>query len=100
MYVVASLQWGLGCYCNKIFKDRLALTLSTSWKTEVKNLAVYDPNQVKSATGNAGSFSRDSKDIRLSKKADETPQVQTGRRRPESQTHIYANKQLRLIGTK
>jgi hypothetical protein len=36
-----------------------------------KNLAVYDPNQVKSATGNAGSFSRDSKDIMLSKKADE-----------------------------
>jgi hypothetical protein len=36
-----------------------------------KNLAVFDPNQVKSATGNAGSFSRDSKDIMLSKKADE-----------------------------
>jgi hypothetical protein len=36
-----------------------------------KNLAVFDPNQVKSATGNAGSFSRDSKDILLAKKADE-----------------------------
>jgi hypothetical protein len=34
-----------------------------------KNLAVFDPNQVKSATGNAGSFSRDSKDILLAKKA-------------------------------
>jgi hypothetical protein len=42
-----------------------------------KNLAVYDPNQVKSATGNAGTFRRDSKDIRLSKKADEFKPVNT-----------------------
>ena len=31
-----------------------------------KNLAVYDPNQVKSAIGNIGTFSRESKDIRYS----------------------------------
>lgn len=42
-----------------------------------KNLAVYDPNQVKSATGNAGSFRRDTGDIRLSKKADEFKPVNT-----------------------
>jgi hypothetical protein len=29
-----------------------------------KNLAVYDPNQIKSAIGNIGTFSRDSNDIR------------------------------------
>lgn len=32
----------------------------------IKNLAVYDPNQVKSATGNDGSFSRTSPDVRYS----------------------------------
>jgi hypothetical protein len=42
-----------------------------------KNLAVYDPNQVKSATGNAGSFSRDSKDIMLSKKGTTTTTAPT-----------------------
>jgi len=31
-----------------------------------KNLAVYDPNQVKSVTGNSGEYSRESKDIRRS----------------------------------
>jgi hypothetical protein len=31
-----------------------------------KNLAVYDPNQIKSATGNIGTFSREDKDIRFS----------------------------------
>jgi hypothetical protein len=31
-----------------------------------KNLAVYDPNQIKSAIGNTGAFSRESKDIRYS----------------------------------
>jgi hypothetical protein len=31
-----------------------------------KNLAVYDANQVKSATGNVGTFSRESGDVRLS----------------------------------
>lgn len=30
----------------------------------LKNLAVYDPNQIKSAVGNIGTFSLDSKDIR------------------------------------
>ena len=33
-----------------------------------KNLAVYGPNQVKSATGNAGTFSRTSNDVRYSLK--------------------------------
>jgi hypothetical protein len=33
-----------------------------------KNLAVYQPNQVKSATGNAGTFSRESDDVRYSLK--------------------------------
>lgn len=33
-----------------------------------KNLAVYDPNQVKSATGNVGTFSRESADVRYSLK--------------------------------
>jgi hypothetical protein len=42
-----------------------------------KNLAVYDSNQLKSATGNEGTFRRDSKDIRLSKKADEFKPVNT-----------------------
>jgi hypothetical protein len=32
----------------------------------IKNLAVYDPSQVKSATGNTGEFSRDNPDIRYS----------------------------------
>lgn len=32
----------------------------------VKNLGVYDPNQVKSATGNNGAFSRSSNDVRFS----------------------------------
>jgi hypothetical protein len=31
-----------------------------------KNLAVYDPNQIKSAIGNIGTFSREDKDIRFS----------------------------------
>jgi hypothetical protein len=50
----------------------------------IKNLAVYEPNQVKSATGNVGTFSRTSPDIRYSllsfptvkeaqKAADDTP---------------------------
>jgi hypothetical protein len=42
-----------------------------------KNLGVFDPNQVKSATGNAGTFRRDSKDIRLSKKASEPKPLST-----------------------
>lgn len=33
-----------------------------------KNLAVYEPNQVKSATGNIGTFSRESNDVRYSLK--------------------------------
>ena len=33
-----------------------------------KNLAVYQPNQVKSATGNVGTFSRESDDVRYSLK--------------------------------
>ena len=32
----------------------------------IKNLAVYDPNQVKSATGNFGTYSRESNDVRYS----------------------------------
>jgi hypothetical protein len=32
----------------------------------IKNLAVYDPNQIKSAIGNIGTFSREDKDIRFS----------------------------------
>jgi hypothetical protein len=35
-------------------------------ETGRKNLAVYEPNQVKSATGNIGTYSRDSNDVRYS----------------------------------
>ena len=44
-----------------------------------KNLAVYSPNQVKSATGNVGTFSKDSADIRynLSQAPNAPPQVLT-----------------------
>ena len=43
----------------------------------IKNLAVYDPNQIKSATGNTGAFSRESKDIRYSLTNNAPPAVHT-----------------------
>jgi hypothetical protein len=42
-----------------------------------KNLAVYDPNQIKSAIGNTGAFSRESKDIRYSLTNNVPPAVHT-----------------------
>ena len=44
-----------------------------------KNLALYSPNQVKSATGNSGTFSKDSDDIRynLAESPNAPPQVLT-----------------------
>ena len=39
----------------------------------VKNLAVYDPNQIKSATGNEGTFRRDTGDIRYSLRSKTPP---------------------------
>ena len=39
-----------------------------------KNLAVYDPAQVKSATGNIGTYSIDNPDIRFSLRATNTPE--------------------------
>jgi hypothetical protein len=38
-----------------------------------KNLAVYDPNQLKSVTGNIGTYSKESKDIRYSLRNTDTP---------------------------
>lgn len=43
----------------------------------VKNLAVYDPNQLKSAIGNTGAFSPESKDIRYSLTNNVPPAVHT-----------------------
>jgi len=42
-----------------------------------KNLAVYDPNQLKSAIGNTGAFSRDTGDIRYSLTNNVPPAVHT-----------------------
>jgi hypothetical protein len=39
-----------------------------------KNLAVYDPNQLKSVTGNIGTYSKESKDIRYSLRVPTTPE--------------------------
>jgi hypothetical protein len=39
-------------------------------ETGRKNLAVYSPNQVKSAVGNTGAFSRSNDDVRYSRKVD------------------------------
>jgi len=43
----------------------------------IKNLAVYDPNQIKSAIGNTGAFSRESNDIRYSLTNNVPPAVHT-----------------------
>ena len=43
----------------------------------IKNLAVYDPNQIKSAIGNTGAFSPESKDIRYSLTNNVPPAVHT-----------------------
>lgn len=52
---------------NTTTKEGVVLETSDKEGSGVKQYVVFDPNQVKSATGNAGTFSKESNDIRQQK---------------------------------